>query len=180
MHPIESKHFSQENRLSLHEACLRIQHFIRIRLLQPKRLHRANLVERLVFEEKLFWGGWRLLNHLLVFALLFTSLQVSENSSMKKGIYQSLRQRFDFDNLEVPLNRDQFVHELLPSISREAESFFSQSSKYYEAVPFGSGAVELYHGPLEFLSQPKMVGGIQLSVEARRAISRVSLLIFLL
>ena len=64
------------------------------------RLHRKNLVERLFFEENMVMGTIRLINQIMVFALLVTALNGSSDQEIKHGIYGDLDSIFDFQSLQ--------------------------------------------------------------------------------
>jgi hypothetical protein len=72
------------------------------------RLHRKNLVERLFFEENMVMGTIRLINQIMVFALLVTALNGSSDQEIKRGIYTDLDSTFDFQSLQSLGSRDGF------------------------------------------------------------------------
>jgi len=63
------------------------------------RLHASNLADRLLFESSLVRGVFRLVNQALVFSLMLIALSLAGDPSAKRGIYNNLKDTFDFDGL---------------------------------------------------------------------------------
>lgn len=85
----------------------------RVRMIAFRRLHRKNLVERLFFEENMVMGTIRLVNQIMVFALLVMALNGSSDQETKRGIYQDLDAIFDFQGLQELGSRDEFRDTML-------------------------------------------------------------------
>jgi hypothetical protein len=127
------------------------------------RLHAKNLADRLLFESSLVRGVFRLINQSLIFALLLIALSLSGDPATKRGIYNSLNDAFDFDGLRDMKSRDAFM-KALPHISSTSKTYFLLSSTYFDTKQAGN--VQLL-GPLKTFSQPMLLGGIDLTIQAK-------------
>ena len=85
-------------------AAIVLQKKFRGKILVPQRLHRRHLVERLEFESRLISGTWRLVNQIVVFALLMAALNQSADQQTKRGIQLDLDGAFDFQEIQVAMS----------------------------------------------------------------------------
>jgi hypothetical protein len=125
------------------------------------RLHRKNLVDRLVFEEDLRYGIARLFRQILVFIFLMETVNLSKNVKAMRGIYVELDNSFDFYNLRKVTSRDDFISHWIPALSAHSKKYFIRGSQYFDTG--GAGAVQL-HGGTEVFTQPKSLGGLSISI----------------
>jgi hypothetical protein len=116
----------------------------------------------LLFEYALLRGLFRLLNQLLIFALLLVALGLSGDPSAQRGIYNNIVESFDLEALAAIRSREAFVA-MLPVISQASKKYFSLSSEYFDSGQ--DGAVQMI-GDLKSFSNPELVGGFSLTVEA--------------
>ena len=126
------------------------------------RLHARNLADRLLFESSLVRGVFRLANQSLIFSLLLIALSLSGDPSAKRGIFNNLRDTFDFDGLREMKSRSAFL-EALPGISKSSKSYFLLSSQYFDTGQAGN--VQLL-GAMKSFSTPMLLGGIDVTIQA--------------
>ena len=78
------------------KAASRLQYFVRANLMKSTKLHRKNLVERILFEDSMLMGTIRLINQVMVFTFLLLALNSSSNQAAKAGIFKTLEATYDF------------------------------------------------------------------------------------
>ncbi len=128
------------------------------------RLHRKNLIDRLVFEEDLRFGILRLLTHILIFVFIMETLHISKNVKAMRGIYAELDDSFHFDGLKNVASRDDFISNWIPELSARSKKYFIRGSKYFDTG--GAGSVQLNSKTILF-SEPKSLGGLSISIHLR-------------
>ena len=126
------------------------------------RLHRKNLADRLLFESSMLRGTFRLVNQALIFGLMVMAALLGSDVTVKRGIFNNLKDAFRLDDVTSIRNRAEFV-DALTQISQQSKEFFILSSKYFDTEE--AGFVQLM-GPLQAFSSPKLLGGIDLSINA--------------
>ena len=126
------------------------------------RLHRRNLADRLLFESSMLRGTFRLVNQALIFGLMVMAALLGSDVSVKRGIFNNLKDAFQLEDVTGIKNRPDFV-DALAQISSQSKDFFILSSKYFDTEE--AGFVQLL-GPLKSFSAPKLLGGIDLSINA--------------
>ena len=126
------------------------------------RLHRRNLADRLLFESSMLRGTFRLVNQALIFGLMVMAALLGSDVGVKRGIFNNLKDAFALEDVIEIKNRPEFV-DALSQISQQSKEYFILSSKYFDTEE--AGFVQLL-GPLQTFSSPKLLGGIDLSINA--------------
>lgn len=147
---------------------IRLQRWMRAKSSGPSgtRLHAQHLGDRLVFEQGLVRGVFRLMNQLLMFFAIIYALELGAQKSgpsVQRGIYDNLKDSFGFDSLLEIKSREGLV-DALPKLSRAAKKYMARSSLYFDAK--GTGDVELI-GDLKSFSTPEVLGGVDLTILSR-------------
>ena len=81
---------------------------------------------------------------------------------MAQGIYNNLVESFDLEALAAIRSREEFA-KMLPVMSQASRKYFSLSSHYFDTGQ--DGAVQMI-GDLKTFSNPDLVGGFALTIEA--------------
>ena len=118
-------------------AAIRLQRFVRTHFAFKKapnyqiRLHCRHLAERLLYEDEIYRGTFRLLNQALILALMLVALSLCATSSVRLGIRTNLRSTLDLDALLMITQRDEFEASL-QSLGRQAKRYFPLSSRRFD------------------------------------------------
>jgi hypothetical protein len=113
-----------------------------------------------MFESAMLRGTFRLVNQALIFGLMVMAALLGSDVGVKRGIFKNLKDSFALEDVIEIKNRPEFVEALL-QISQKSKNYFILSSKYFNTEE--AGFVQLL-GPLQSFSSPKLLGGIDLSI----------------
>ena len=105
------------------------------------RLHCKHLSERLLLENHIVHGTFRLVNQLIIFAFLLVAISFGSDPSVKRGVYNEMADAFGFDKIMSTKLRSQ-VYEELRQLSDTSKDYMLLSNRYFD-----SGK----HGPLTLL-----------------------------
>ena len=137
------------------------QRRFRDRRAKAVRLHCRNLSERLLLENHIVRGTFRLLNQLMIFSLLLVAISFGSDPSIKRGVYNELADAFSFREMTKTKLRGQ-IYDELRLLSDTSKNYMLLSNRYFTSGKHGP--VTLL-GPLRSFATSQVLGGVDLSIE---------------
>jgi hypothetical protein len=125
------------------------------------RLHCRNLSERLLLENHIVHGTFRLLNQLMVFSFLLVAISFGSDPSIKRGVYNELADAFSFQEIRQTKLRGH-IYDDLKLLSDTSKDYMLLSNRYFDSGEHGP--VTLL-GPLRSFATSQVLGGVDLSIE---------------
>jgi hypothetical protein len=103
---------------------LLMQHTFRQSRGKPqRRLDRSNFIDRLQHEDDTLMGTIRLMNLILVFAMMLLSIQFSYSMQERSSIREALDSQFKFEDISRTTNKDAFWG-MLKQVHSGVDTFF--------------------------------------------------------